>query len=340
VVPKTRHLRNALVAIATVLMSVPISAQSVPPEAQRISLQIATGPASGSYIKVGEAVARIINHPPELARCDVQGVCGPYGLIVTLRSSSGSVANAFAVNTGRVRSAIIQGDVAAAAYEGRGPFQQTGPLKNLRAVARLHEETLHLVAAPRSRIRRLSDIAGKRVSIDGPRSATNYTVRQLFAAARIDVARVKLSFEPADQAAEALRMGELDAFFVIGVAPVGVVDALVRRRQGRLVALDAKPVSVLTGKSQIFAKHVLPADTYRSSVATATLNVATLWVVQKSLPDAVVRDIVRSLWNPANKRELARLGSLAKTMDAAKAGENLPLPLHPGAARFYADAGR
>lgn len=337
---KTRQLANVLIAIAAVLATAPLSAQVAPPEAQRISLQIATGPAAGSYLRVGEAIAKIISHPPGLARCDVAGVCGPEGLIATLRSSSGSVANVIAVNSGRVRSALVQGDVAAAAYQGLGPFKQSGPLKDMRAIARLHEETIHLVASSRSHIRKLSDLVGKRVAIDGTRSATNYTARLLFEAAKVNPAKIKLSVETPERAAEALRNGRLDAFFAIGVAPISAVDGLVRRGQARVVALDARAITTLTRANPMFSKYTLPSDSYRSSKAVATLNVAAVWVVQKSVPDSTVRAILRSLWNPANRGDLRRLGKIADSIDAAKAAENLPLPLHPGAARFYSEAGR
>ena len=56
--------------------------------------------------------------------------------------------------------------------------------------------------------------------------------------------------------------------------------------------------------------------------------------------DDVVREILRSFWNSKNHEDLSRLGKIAQTIEAAKAAENLPLPLHPGAERFYADAGR
>jgi len=53
-----------------------------------------------------------------------------------------------------------------------------------------------------------------------------------------------------------------------------------------------------------------------------------------------VQGILRSLWNPANRVELQRLGKWSRSIDVAKAAENLPLPLHDGAQRFYAEAGR
>lgn len=337
---RARRLIRALAAVAAVLVAAPLSAQVPPPEAQRISFQIATGPVSGTYLRVGETIARIISNPPGLARCEVEGVCGPEGLIATTRSSSGSIVNATYVNSGRVKSAIVQADIAAAAYAGDGPFRQAGPLDNLRVIARLHDETLHLVVAARSRIKKFSDLAGKRVAIDSNKSATNHTVRSLFAISGVPMRRLKLSYQPAEQAVRDLRDGKIDAMFVIGVAPVAGVDGLIRRGQARLVGLDSAAVAALAKKQPMISRYELPADTYRASRAVATLNVASLWLVNKSLPDEIVQGILRSLWNPANRAELQRLGRAARSIDVARAAENLPLPLHRGAERFYTEAGR
>jgi uncharacterized protein len=85
---------------------------------------------------------------------------------------------------------------------------------------------------------------------------------------------------------------------------------------------------------------VLPADTYRRSKTLTTLSVASVWLVHKDLPDDLAYGMLRSLWNPANRAELNRLGPLAETIQVARAGEALPLPLHRGAQRFYAEADR
>lgn len=337
---RSRRLLNiAAIAVAAVIAA-PTSAQTPPPETRRISFQIATGPVSGTYMRVGDAIAYVISNPPGFARCEEPGVCGPAGLIATSRSSSGSFANAVAVDAGRVSSAIIQADIASAAVNGTGPFLVGGALKNLRAIARLHDETLHLVVASRSRIKRLRDLVGRRVGIDSLRTATNFTVRSLLSAANIEPMRLKLSFQAPEQAAQDLANGKLDAFFVIGVAPVRAIDGVLRRGQARIISLDASVVQAMLKKNPMLSKVDLPADSYRSSKAVTTLGVSSLWIVNKSMSDDLVGGVLRALWNPANRPELERLGGVGKTMSVQKAAENLPVPLHPGAQRFYANAGR
>ena len=327
-----------LAVLAGWFAAAPLLAQ-VPPESERISFQIATGPVSGSYLQAGDAIAFIVSHPPDLARCDIKGVCGPKGLIATTRSSGGSVANAANVERGGVQSAIVQGDIAQAAFNGVGPFKG-GALKNLRAIARLHDEALHLVVSTRSQIKRLKDLAGKRVAIDISNSATDYSVRAVLAAAGVRPYRIRLKMITADMAADEIRSGRLDAFFVIGVAPIPTVDHLIRRGQARLAGLEAKAIASLARKSAMYGKVVIPGDTYRGSKPVATLSLASVWVVNRSQPAATISQILRSLWNPANRAELRRRGKFALTLDPKGAAENLPLPLHEGAQRFYAQAGR
>ena len=320
------------------LMS-PLWAQT-PPEMQRISFQIATGPLSGSYLQVGEGIAVAISHPPGLPRCDVVAVCGPEGLIATTRSSSGSQSNIYSVDRGNVQSALVQGDIAAAAFAGSGPFKDGGALKDLRVIARLHDDALHFVVAPRSRIKRLKDIVGKRVAVDSMNSATEYAVRNVLAAAGLSTARVRLRMISAERAAEDLRDGKLDAYFVIGVAPIASVDGVVRRGYGKLIGLEPRVLANLTRKTPMYGKIALVGGTYRSSKTVNTLGIASLWVVHRSQSKDTVYKILRSLWNPVNQADLRRRGNFAKTLDLRKASENLPLPLHEGAQRFYAAASR
>lgn len=334
-----RWLTAALIALVVPASTVALRAQT-PPEMQRIPFQIATGPISGSYLPAGEALAVVISHPPGLARCDVVGVCGPLGLIATTRSSSGSASNALAVERGSVQSAILQGDIAIAAQAGTGPFAQSGPLKNLRVIARLHDDSLHVVVSSRSRVRRLRDLDGQRVAIDTSNSATETTVRQLLKAAGVSFGGLKVRRIPAEKAAEELQDNRLDAFFVLGVAPVRPVDQLMRRGFARLVPVDSRTLQKLSRQTSMYHKATLQAGAYRGSRTVAVLNVASLWVVRRDLPDDTVFQILRALWNPANQGDLRSRSGFAKGVGLHQTPENVPLPLHDGAKRFYASAQR
>ena len=132
---------------------------------QRLSFQISTGSTTGTYFPVGELLAEVLSHPPGVGRCESAFACGPAGLIVSTRASEGSIANLEAVNTGAIGSGLAQADVVAMAVAGQGPFRRAGPAKNLRVIADLFGEDMHLIAAKNAKIARVADLRGKRVSL-------------------------------------------------------------------------------------------------------------------------------------------------------------------------------
>ena len=306
-----------------------------PPEMDRIPFVIATGPVGGSYMQAGEAIAITVSHPPGLGRCETAGLCGPRGLIATARSSGGSVANALAVEARTVQSALVQGDVMLAATKGSGPFANTGALKDLRAVARLHDEVLHVVVSPQSRVRRLSDLRGRRIAIDTSTADTEFTARNLLGAAGVRFSSLKVRRMGVEQAAESLRARKVDAIFVLGVAPARSLEPLFRRGQGRLLAVDNRTLQKLTRGNALYAKVSLPAGTYRMSRQVQALGVASVWVVHRSQDPAVVEQILRAFWARENRQDLEARVPFAGSMDARKASSVGRLPLHPGAQRFY-----
>ena len=151
---------------------------------QRIAFQISTGSTTGSYFPVGQLLAQLLSHPPGVGRCQTADVCGPAGLIVSTRTSEGSIANAIAVNSGNGSSGIAQADVVAQAVAGQGPFRRTGPAKQLRVIANLYGEDIHLLAAKNTNIKSVSDLRGKRVSLATKGSGTINTAGAILAAYR------------------------------------------------------------------------------------------------------------------------------------------------------------
>src|SRR4029453_13273132 len=114
---------------------------------QRIRFQISTGSTTGSYYPVGQMLADLLSHPPGVGRCQAVDVCGPVGLIVSTRASEGSISNVNGITSGNDSPGIGQADVVALAVAGKGPFAKAGPAKQLRVIANLYGEDVHLLAA-------------------------------------------------------------------------------------------------------------------------------------------------------------------------------------------------
>ena len=306
---------------------------------QRISFQILTGSTGGTYFPVGQLIAGLISHPFGVDRCENSDVCGPPGLIISARTSDGAVANVLAVNAGRAESGLAQGDVIAQAVAGQGAFKVAGKQKNLRLIGDLFSEDVHLLVARNSKIARVADLKGKRVSLGAESSGTSVTVRAILAAYGLSEWRLKARHDAADVGAQLLQQGQIDAFFFVGGRPVDLVDDLVARGVARVVPIDGKGRDKLIKAVPTISADVIPAGTYRGTPAIQTVSVHALWVVNASVPDALVYGITRALFSPNNRAALNQGHPAAGTIRLETATIDLPAPLHPGAQRFYRQAG-
>lgn len=335
-------MRFAGKILGLVLTLVGAGAMTSPPgdAPERIAFQIATGSSSGTYFPIGQMLASLISHPAGVARCEEAGLCGPVGLIAAARASEGSIANVRAVNEGRVTSGLAQADIAAAAAEGTGAFKDSGKAENLRAIAALFPETVHIVVFSDSGIEAIKDLRGKRVSIDAAGSGTNATARLILTAFKLTDKRVKFSFENAERSLEMMQKGELDAFFFVGGAPLGVVEELAAQGKIRLLSVQGPEIDKLITKAPYLTKADIPEGTYQNMAAVPTLEVRAIWLVNAQVPDELVYEIVRALFNPGNRNLLDSGHPKGKLIRLETARDGLPVPLHPGAQRFYDEQGQ
>jgi uncharacterized protein len=330
-------LAGAAVAAAALAVAVTFgAAQSL---GSRIGFQVLTGSTGGSYFPVGQLIAGLLSHPPGVDRCESQPVCGPSGVIISARTSDGAVANVLAVNAGQAESGLAQGDVVAQAVAGKGAFARRGKQAALRVIADLFPEDVHLLVARGAKIASVADLKGKRVSLGAESSGTSVTARAVLAAYGIAEWRLKARHDSSDVDVQLMTQGKLDAFFFVGGRPVSLIDDLLRRGVARLVPIDGAGRDKLVRMQPALAPDVIPARTYPGTPATQTVSVRALWVVNASEPEPLVYGLTRALFAPGNRSALDDEPP-ANMIRLEHATDMLPAPLHPGAARFYREAGR
>jgi TRAP transporter TAXI family solute receptor len=304
----------------------------------RIPFQIATGSTTGTFFPVGETIAGLISHPSGVSRCQGADVCGPAGLIVSTRTSEGAADNLIAVNRGDVESGLAQSDVVAAAVKGQGVFKKLGPQTHVRVIAALFSEQVHLVVAAKSTIRSVADLRGKRVSLGSKGSGVDSTAAEILSAFRLAQSRVKASHDDAFTAAALLKQGKLDAFFAVGGVPLDPVSDLIAQGQARLIPIDGAGRDRLLKAVPSLSAGAIAAGSYGGRAAIPTVSARALWIVRDSAPDALVYGITRALFSPKNHDALAASHPAAGEIRLAAAAQSPPAPLHPGAARFYAES--
>jgi uncharacterized protein len=308
--------------------------------APHIAFVIATGSTGGTYFPVGQAIAGIVSHPPGIARCDTPNVCGPAGLVASVRSSEGSIANIRDVEAGRADGGLAQSDIVADAVAGKGDFRKDGPARHLRMIADLFPEDVHLIAATRAHITRIGELRGKRVVIGTHESGTASTARAILAAYRIGEHQMRTSDISPEVAAQRLQKGEIDAIFFVGGTPIEFVRSLLSSGKATLVPIDGPGRKRLVAADKGLSAETIAAGTYPGlDKPLETVGVHAVLLVNDTASPDVIYGMTRALFNPSNRGLLDSAHPVARFIRLENATKDIPAPLHPGAARFYREMG-
>lgn len=301
---------------------------------------IGTGGTAATYYPVGGVIANAISKPPGSRPCDEGGSCGVDGLIASAVSSRGSVDNINAIVSGLRNSGFAQSDVAYWAYTGTGTMEGKPPATDLRAIAALFPEHIHLVAAADSGINSVADLKGKRVSLDEPGSGTYVDAKLILEAAGLSDSDIDAEALKPDASSDALRNGKLDAFFFVGGYPTGAIVELAASTPIKLVPIDGASAEALTGKYGFFSASDIPAGTYEGVDGdTATVAVGAQWLTSAKADETLIYNITKALWNDNTRKLLDNGHAKGKVITLETALDGLGVPLHPGAEKFYKEAG-
>jgi TRAP transporter TAXI family solute receptor len=302
--------------------------------------RIGTGGTAGTYFPIGGLLANAISNPPGSRACNDGGSCGVPGLVATAVASNGSVANINAIAGGSMESGFTQSDVAYWAYSGTGIYEGKPKVAGLRLIANLYPESIHLVARKGAGIKGVADLKGKRVSLDEPGSGTLVDARIIMGAFGITEKDVKPEYLKPNQAGDKLRDGGLDAFFFVGGYPAGAIAELAASGSGiELVPITGPEIDKMRTQYGFFATDTIPGNTYKGVNEVKTLAVGAQWVTSEKADANLVYEITKALWN-GNTRKLLDSGHAkgkAITRESAVAGAGIPF--HPGAEKFYKEAG-
>jgi TRAP transporter TAXI family solute receptor len=301
--------------------------------------RIGTGGTAGTYFPIGGLLANAISNPPGSRACADGGSCGVEGLVATAVASNGSVGNINAIQGGSLESGFTQSDVAYWAYTGTGVYEGKGKVENLRIIANLFPETIHLVARKGSGIASVADLKGKRVSLDEPGSGTLVDAKLILAAYGISEKDIKPEYLKPNQAGERMKDGGMDAFFFVGGYPAGAIAELASSGGIELVPIVGPEAEKLLGQYKFFAKDTVPAETYKGVSQVQTISVNAQWVTSATQPDELIYGITKALWNANTRKQLDSGHAKGKTIQTANALVGLGVPLHAGAERFYKEAG-
>ena len=347
-----------LLAALLVLFAAPTGAAAI--EALQF-FRIGTAAITGTYFQIGGVLASAISKPPGSRDCSRGGSCGVNGLVAVAQATQGSIQNVLAIASGQLEAGLVQSDVAYWAYSGaippakrcgNGKGEAAGrnigmallaghaPLKDLRAIAALYPEDVHVVVRAEGGIRAFRDLKGKRVALGEPESGTLADARLVLEAAGLSECDVKAEYLRLSEAAEGLVQGRIDAFFMVGGYPVPAISDVANSTPIRLVPLPRSVGEKLAEKYSFLHPDTIPAGTYPGvEEEVSTLSTTALWIVRAEIDADLIHAITKALWSDATRHLLDGTHPVGKRIRLPTALDGVAVPLHPGAAQFYREAG-
>lgn len=303
--------------------------------------QLGTGPTGETRFPVGGLIANALSNPPGSRECEKGGSCGVPGLVAVAKSTGGSVANVEAIGQKRLDAALVHADIAYWAYHGTGIYKGKGAVSNLRGIAMLYPETLHLVARKGAKIASVKDLRGKKVSFGDKDSGSLVHGRLLLEGYGISEKQLKLSFLKPGAAADALAAGELDAFLMVDAFPVPVIADLARKTAITLVPLDGPEAAKMLERFPFLLQSQIDGGTYDGMAdPIKSLGVGVALVTGAEQDEKLIYGVTRALWHPSTQKLLTQNSPHgAKINLDAQTIEKMGIQIHGGASAFYFDAG-
>ncbi len=287
---------------------------------------ISTGGTGGTYYPLGGILAQALSQAvPEV--------------VVTSQAGNASVANCNLIRDKQVESAFVQSNVAYNAYNGLEQFKEK-PAKNLRFIASLYPETIQIVARADSGIKTVKDIKGKRL-VPGDRGSgtevDTLNILSVYGYTYKDFSSVDwLSFSGG---AQRLQDKQADVTFTTAGWPTAAITELAISTNIVLVPIDEAKIKDLTKKFPFYAKIVIPKGTYKGQGKdVATITTMAQWVVGAEVPDDIVYKLTKALWESGAKK-MAEAHAQGKNVQPKTALAGMSIPLHPGAEKYYKEAG-
>ena len=308
-------MRLIVALVALLAMASPLRAEQF--------INILTGGTSGVYYPLGNALSTIY------------GEAIP-GAKPTVQSTKASVENLNLLQAGRGEVAFSLGDSVVFAWNGDAEMGFKAKADKLRAISTLYPNYIQVVAAKGAGVKTLADLKGKRVSVGAPKSGTEVNARTVFAAAGLTYDDMQVQYLPFGESVELMKNRQLDATLQSAGLGVASIRDLANSIDIVVVAIPLDVVAKINDPAYISGE--IPAGTYQGQdtpVVTAAVN--NILVTSSDLPDELVYQMTKAMFD--HLADMVAAHSAAKAISLDTAAKGLPIPLHPGAQRFYKEKG-
>ncbi|MGE5338020.1 MAG: TAXI family TRAP transporter solute-binding subunit [Gemmatimonadota bacterium] len=311
-------IRRIVLAAGSLLLA------AAPLAASAQFVNVLTGGTSGVYYPLGVALSGNIGKALPNAKVSVQ-------------STKASVENLNLLQAGRGEIAFTLGDSLSDAWKGNEEAGFKAPLKKLRGIAAIYPNYIQIVARADAGIHSLADLKGKKISVGAPRSGTELNARVILAAAGLSYKDFsKVEYLPFGESVELIKNRQLDVTLQSAGLGVASLRDLATATDVTVVPIPTDIIKKTNDPAYLAA--TIPANTYRGQTADVpTAAVQNYLVTHEGVPADTVYAMTKALWTGLDS--LVAAHSAAKAIQLNHALDGMPVPLHPGAERYYREVG-
>jgi uncharacterized protein len=286
-------------------------------------INVLTGGTSGVYYPLGVALSEIYGDGIEGARVQVQ-------------ATKASVENLNLLQQGKGEIAFALADSVKLAWEGDKEAGFPAKLEKLRAIGAIYPNYIQIVASRDSGIKTLADLKGKSLSVGAPASGTELNARTIFAASGMKYEDLgKIEYLPFAESVELIKNRQLDATLQSAGLGVASIRDLTTSLPINIVAVPADIVAKIGAP---YISTVIPAGTYEGQAGDVpTAAIGNVLVSHDGVSEETAYQMTKLFYESLDK--LAASHAAAKTIKLENAVTDLPIPLHPGAERYYREKG-
>jgi TRAP transporter TAXI family solute receptor len=317
-----RRVTAPLFGLALSMAAAASLAQTAAPNQTRF-INILTAGTGGVFYPLGGTLASILAAKLPGSEPSVQ-------------STKGSVENLNLMQQRRGEIAFVQGDALAFAWAGDAEAGFKNKVDTVRGVTAIYPSYIHIVALKESGIKTIADLRGKRLSVGALRSGTELDTRRLLTAAGITYKDLGAAiYLPFEESVDLMKNRQLDATLQVGGLGIPAVQEIANAFSVDFVEI---PPEVVAAAGVPYATGIIPKGTYRgqeTDIRTATL--LNYIVVRADLPPDLVYEITSAVFD--STRELAAAHPAANDIRLDHALDGMPVPLHPGAERYFKEKG-
>lgn len=318
---------NKKIIIITILLLSSMALICLPVLAKQVQLSITTGPMGGGFYPMGGGIAEYLSKTiPDL--------------FITAISSGGVDENLNRLDRGEADIGLVSTGDAYAAFQGAEPYGH--PYDQMRGMGILFGNWVEPYALKKSQIETYLDLEGKTVCAGSPGGSMHKIFFEIceFHGINPEEDFKNIVYLPADAAIQAIKMGQVDVVMEIAAIPTAGLTELSLTHDFRILKFAPGLRDKLVEENPKYLAMTIPAGTYKGIDADIeTVGMGAMWACQKDLPEELVYEMVKTLYSEAGLKHMASVHPAARSISLENAAKWNPIPLHPGAAKFFQEQG-